>query len=142
LYMNTKYQGNTISLLFDHYYVDRRQRRLANHLNALYSSNCGSITTHLKNQLYRLRPMLLLLFPSFMTLPPLYEDIMVWTYQLYMVEEDPRCPSGQFSGSGGHLGRTTDVPQASWLFILLLHPTCCTNFVIAWARGLITKKCY
>ena len=59
--------------------------------------------------------LLLLLFPSFMSLPPLYEDIMVWTYQLSMVEEDPRCPSGQFSGSSGHLGRTTDVPQASWL---------------------------
>jgi hypothetical protein len=51
--------------------------------------------------------LLLLLFPSFMSLLPLYEDIMVWIYQLSMVEEDPRCPCGQFSG------RTTDVLQAS-----------------------------
>jgi hypothetical protein len=33
--------------------------------------------------------------------PPFYEDIMVWTYQLSMVEEDPRFPSGQFSAQVG-----------------------------------------
>jgi hypothetical protein len=41
-----------------------------------------------------------------MSLPPLYEDIMVWTYQLFMVEEDPR-----------QLGRITDVPQMLALLI-------------------------
>jgi hypothetical protein len=27
----------------------------------------------------------------------------------------PGAPTGYFSGPSGHLGRTTDVPQASWL---------------------------
>jgi hypothetical protein len=49
--------------------------------------------------------LLLLLIPSLRTLPPLYEDIMVWAYQLSMVEEDPRCP----------FRAIFDVPQTSWL---------------------------
>jgi hypothetical protein len=30
-------------------------------------------------------------------------------------EQDPRCSSVHYSGTNGHLGRTADVPQASWI---------------------------
>ena len=32
-----------------------------------------------------------------------------------MVEEDPRCPSVHYFITSGHLGRTTDLLQASWM---------------------------
>ena len=35
--------------------------------------------------------------------------------QLLLVEEDPRCLSGHYFITKGHLGRTTDLPQASWI---------------------------
>ena len=62
----------------------------------------------------QLLPIMFVCFVGFTVAPTVFQSY--GDVQLLLVEEDPRCLSGNYFITKGHLGRTTDLPQASWSF--------------------------